>query len=126
MTVEVEDEPLIRLKTWMGEDKPRHDMRYDASEERLLLRRNRQVLRRLRTELGEKFRLLCLRLFQVPLLDMAETADCLRDVGKAHRKGVIVGIESGHDLVDTFDEVADELTFGATFVRVAEHIERGA
>jgi hypothetical protein len=42
-----------------------------------------------RTELGKKSRFLCLSSFHMPFLDVAETADLVRQAGQPDREGLV-------------------------------------
>src|ERR1700724_3238834 len=62
----------------------------------------------------------------MPHLDVAETADLLRDRRDGDRQMVVVGIELGQELRQGRLVVGDELALGAALGPVAERIEGGA
>src|SRR6202043_3700148 len=62
----------------------------------------------------------------MPHLDVAETADLLRDRRDGDRQMVVVGIELLQQLRQGRLVVGDELALGAALGPIAERIERGA
>src|SRR5271166_4865357 len=62
----------------------------------------------------------------MPLLDMAEAADFLRNGGKTDCEVVVLRRQIREYLVEHRPVVIDQFSLGAAFERVAERIERGA